>query len=40
MKKIFVLLLLLMSTVVFSETLEKMDYRSGVFTGKHRSSKR
>ena len=33
MKKIFVLLLLLMSTVVFSETLEKMSYRNGVLTG-------
>ena len=33
MKKIFVLLLLLMSTVVFSETLERMSYRNGVFTG-------
>ena len=39
MKKIFVLLLLLMSTVVFSETLEKMDYRSGVFTGTLRENK-
>jgi len=37
MKKIFVLLL--MSTVVFSETLEKMDYRSGVFTGTLRENK-
>ena len=33
MKKIFVLLLLLMSTVVFSETLERMSYRNGMFTG-------
>ena len=39
MKKIFVLLLLLMSTVVFSETLEKMSYRNGVFTGTLKENK-
>ena len=39
MKKIFVLLLLLMSTVVFSETLEEMSYRNGVFTGTLKENK-
>ena len=40
MKKLFVLLLLLMSTVVFSETLGRIDYRSGVFTGTLKENKK
>ena len=40
MKKLFVLLLLLMSTVVFSETLERIDYGSGVFTGTLKENKK
>ena len=40
MKKLFVLLLLLMSTVVFSETLGRIDYRNGVFTGTLKENKK
>lgn len=32
MKRIFILMLLLISTVAFSETLEKVTYRNGVYT--------
>lgn len=40
MKKILVLLLLVMSTVVFSETLEKVTYRNGVYTATFKEKKR
>ncbi|RRD39917.1 N-acetylmuramoyl-L-alanine amidase [Leptotrichia sp. OH3620_COT-345] len=32
MKRVLILLLLIMSTIVFSETLEKVTYRNGVYT--------
>ena len=39
MKRIFILMLLLMSTVVFSETLEKVTYRNGVYTATFKEKK-
>lgn len=40
MKKILVLLLLVMSTIVFSETLEKVTYRNGVYTATFKENKK
>lgn len=40
MKKILVLLLLMMSTIVFSETLEKVTYRNGVYTATFKENKK